>query len=159
MYLKTVYIWRRIRCTCTSKGYFHIIKVYVKHTHVIRMSCMKTCLGRLCVALKVAALIVNLFALGLPYWYKGDTAETTGVDGSNKVKTTVREGLWQKCTDMEYVSNTSSFCAGVDGTNTGNMCTSTRWRVAVTIYMSAIYTQYTVTSNIADLYITLKSGW
>ncbi|WAR19716.1 hypothetical protein MAR_001554 [Mya arenaria] len=78
------------------------------------MSCMTKCLGRLCVTLKVIALITNLIALGLPYWYKGAAVETVGVNGSDNVKTTIREGLWKACTDVEYLGNTNSYCVGND---------------------------------------------
>lgn len=71
------------------------------------------CLGKFCVATKVVALICQLVALGIPYWYKGDTTETTGLTGT--VKTTVREGLWKKCTDLETPTMSNSFCEGNDG--------------------------------------------
>ncbi|KAH3846301.1 hypothetical protein DPMN_088601 [Dreissena polymorpha] len=79
------------------------------------MSCVSHCLGRLCVALKIIALITNITALGLPYWYKGSPTTSSGVDGSNTVETTIREGLWKKCTDLEYVSSSNSFCEDNEG--------------------------------------------
>lgn len=85
------------------------------------MSCVK-CLGKFCVALKIIALIFHIIALGLPYWYKGDTTETTDVSGT--VKTTVREGLWKKCTDLETTSKTDSFCVDNDVTT---VITAIRW--------------------------------
>ena len=71
------------------------------------------CLGYVCIILKITALVSSLVGLGIPYWYKGDATESTGVTGT--VKTTIREGLWKKCTVLESTSSTQTFCVGNDG--------------------------------------------
>jgi hypothetical protein len=72
------------------------------------------CFGYVCVILKILALISSLVGLGIPYWYQGDAVESTGLTGT--VKTTIREGLWKKCTVLESTSTTETFCVGNDGT-------------------------------------------
>ena len=71
------------------------------------------CFGYLCLTFKALALISSLVSLAIPYWYKGDTATTTELSGT--VKTTIREGLWKKCTDLESTSTSSSYCVDNDG--------------------------------------------
>lgn len=77
------------------------------------MSCFVNGFGYACITLKVMALISTLVGLGIPYWYQGDAAESTGLTGT--VKTTVREGLWKHCTVLETTSTSSSFCVANDG--------------------------------------------
>lgn len=90
------------------------------------MGCIVNCLGYLCLILKIMALISSLVGLGIPYWYKGDTTETTGISGT--VKTTIREGLWKKCTVLESTTSSSTFCQGNDVTTA---ITAIRWLVFV----------------------------
>ncbi|KAL4239014.1 hypothetical protein ACF0H5_003718 [Mactra antiquata] len=87
---------------------------------------MLKCLGITCVTLKVLGLLSSLVALGIPYWYVGDTTTTAGLTGD--VKTTIREGLWKKCTDLESPSKSSSFCVGNDVTD---VITAIRWLMFV----------------------------
>ncbi|XP_045183098.2 uncharacterized protein LOC123541597 [Mercenaria mercenaria] len=90
------------------------------------MGGLSNCFGYLCVTLKIMALISSLVGLGIPYWYQGDATESTGVSGT--VKTTIREGLWKKCTVLEYTSTTSTFCAGNEVTTVINVI---RWLVFI----------------------------
>lgn len=88
--------------------------------------CVHSC-GYVLIVMVVVALLFGLIALGIPYWYKSDVTYSTGAAGGS-VESITREGLWKTCTDLEYTSDSSSYCVDNEATTA---ITGLRWTLLV----------------------------